>query len=174
MQNFTRSNVREMSKEIAEVLQRYGFKNVEIQDQNASSLLWWMRRVISLRKKFKAFGRGEIVLLSPQNHRVLAFIRRFEDEIILVVLNLSRFSQCVEIDLSAWALPPVFRWLSEAGGIETGEMLRTFNAGVGMVLVVAADRAAAIEAVLTDAGERVFRIGHVTEGQGVRYTGALA
>lgn len=77
--------------------------NVEIQDQNPSSLLWWMRRVIAMRKRFQAFGRGEIELLSPQNHRVLAFIRKFENEVILVVLNLSRFSQCVEIDLSDYA-----------------------------------------------------------------------
>ncbi len=80
----------------------------------------------------------------------------------------------VEIDLSAWSLPPVFRWLAQAGGMETSEMLKTFNAGIGMVLVVAAERAATIVDVLTEAGEHVSRIGHVTGGQGVRYTGTLA
>ncbi len=79
-----------------------------------------------------------------------------------------------EIDLSSWSLPPVFRWLAEAGGIETAEMLKTFNSGIGMVLVVAPEQADAVEAVLTGAGERVSRIGRVAPGQGVRYTGALA
>ena len=79
-----------------------------------------------------------------------------------------------EIDLSSWSLPPVFRWLAEAGGIETAEMLKTFNSGIGMVLVVAPEQADAVEAVLTGAGERISRIGRVAPGQGVRYTGALA
>ncbi len=74
--------------------------NVETQDRNSSSLLWWMRRVIAMRRKFKAFSRGTCEFLAPQNHRVLAFIRQYEDETILVVVNLSRFSQAVELDLS--------------------------------------------------------------------------
>jgi maltose alpha-D-glucosyltransferase/alpha-amylase len=76
--------------------------NVELQDRNPSSLLWWMRRVISVRKKFKAFSRGSCEFLPSHNHRVLSFIRRYEDEIILVVVNLSRYSQFVEIDLSEY------------------------------------------------------------------------
>ncbi|MDB6182526.1 phosphoribosylformylglycinamidine cyclo-ligase [Paracoccus fistulariae] len=79
-----------------------------------------------------------------------------------------------EIDLGAWQLPPVFRWLSEAGGIETAEMLKTFNSGIGMILVVAADRADAVAALLQQEGETVTRLGQVTEGSGVRYSGTLA
>ncbi|MDO5658981.1 MAG: phosphoribosylformylglycinamidine cyclo-ligase [Paracoccus sp. (in: a-proteobacteria)] len=77
-----------------------------------------------------------------------------------------------EIDLGAWGLPPVFGWLQQAGGIADAEMLKTFNAGIGMVVVVAAAHADAVEAVLQGHGETVFRLGHVTEGQGVTYRGA--
>jgi len=80
----------------------YEVINVETQERNLSSMLWWMRRVISVRKRFKAFGRGEMQFLYPQNPKVLAFIRRFEDEIILVVINLSRFSQVAELNLSQY------------------------------------------------------------------------
>ncbi|RPI70999.1 MAG: hypothetical protein EHM47_11100, partial [Ignavibacteriales bacterium] len=78
----------------------YETVNVEVQQRNTSSLLWWMRKTISFRNKHKAFGRGSIEFLSPANSKVLAFIRRYEDEVILVVANLSRFSQVVELDLS--------------------------------------------------------------------------
>ncbi|MGR3465088.1 phosphoribosylformylglycinamidine cyclo-ligase [Limimaricola sp.] len=78
-----------------------------------------------------------------------------------------------EIDLRAWSLPPVFGWLGREGGIETAEMLKTFNAGIGMVVVVDKDRADALEALLRDTGERVHRLGHVVAGQGVAYTGNL-
>jgi maltose alpha-D-glucosyltransferase/alpha-amylase len=77
----------------------YQTLNVEAQEHNLHSLLWWMRRVIALRKQFKAFGRGAIEFLSPENPRVLAFLRSYEDERILVVANLSRFVQYVELDL---------------------------------------------------------------------------
>ncbi len=77
--------------------------NVENQQKNLSSLLWWMRRVIAMRKNFKAFSRGSLEFLHPENPKVLAFLRRHEDETILVVVNLSRFSQAAEIDLSRFA-----------------------------------------------------------------------
>ncbi len=77
--------------------------NVENQQKNLSSLLWWMRRVIAMRKNFKAFSRGSLDFLYPDNTKVLAFLRRHENEIILVVVNLSRFSQSVELDLSRYA-----------------------------------------------------------------------
>ena len=79
-----------------------------------------------------------------------------------------------EIDLSAWSLPPVFRWLAEAGRIAAPEMLKTFNCGIGMVLVVAPDRAEALAALLGEAGETVFRLGEVGGGKGIRYRGELA
>ncbi len=78
-----------------------------------------------------------------------------------------------EIDLDAVALPGVFQWLSEAGGIAETEMLRTFNCGVGMIVVVSQDRADALTEVLSAEGETVMQLGHVVQGQGVRYKGAL-
>ncbi|MGD0845714.1 MAG: maltose alpha-D-glucosyltransferase, partial [Geobacteraceae bacterium] len=78
----------------------YESTNVENQDRNPSSLLWWMRRTIAMRKRFKAFGRGSLEMLLSDNPKVLTFIRSFEDEKLLVVINLSRFSQTVTVDLS--------------------------------------------------------------------------
>ncbi|WP_444464831.1 phosphoribosylformylglycinamidine cyclo-ligase [Rhodobacter capsulatus] len=77
------------------------------------------------------------------------------------------------IDLSAWPLPPVFRWLAETANMAEPELLKTFNCGIGMICVVSADRAAALQALLEAAGESVTVIGTVTEGQGVAYTGKL-
>jgi maltose alpha-D-glucosyltransferase/alpha-amylase len=74
--------------------------NVENQVNNPDSLLWWMKRNIGLRKRFKAFGRGNIEFLDTQNRQVLAYLRRYEDETILVVANLSRLSQQTLLDLS--------------------------------------------------------------------------
>ncbi|MBN2032412.1 MAG: maltose alpha-D-glucosyltransferase [Deltaproteobacteria bacterium] len=77
--------------------------NVEAQQANRQSLLWWMKRLIALRKRFKAFCRGSIEFLDPENYKILAFIRRYEEEEVLVVANLSRFVQYVELDLSSRA-----------------------------------------------------------------------
>ncbi|QDY69196.1 phosphoribosylformylglycinamidine cyclo-ligase [Qingshengfaniella alkalisoli] len=82
--------------------------------------------------------------------------------------------QGIEIDLSAWSLPPVFRWLADAAGMEQSELLKTFNSGIGMAVIVAADRVDDITKVLREAGETVYTIGRVTEGEGVSYTGTLA
>ncbi len=77
--------------------------NVENQDRNSSSLLWWTRRVIAMRKRFPAFGRGSLEMLYPDNPKVLAFLRRWGEETILVVVNLSRFSQVAQLDLGRFA-----------------------------------------------------------------------
>ena len=73
--------------------------NVESQQDNPNSLLNWTKRIIALRKQHKAFGRGTIEFLNPSNQRVLAYLRRYQEETILVVANLSRFAQAVELDL---------------------------------------------------------------------------
>ena len=73
--------------------------NVESQEDNPASLLNWTKRLIALRKQYKAFGRGTLEFLTPANQHVLAFVRRYEEETILVVANLSRFAQAVELDL---------------------------------------------------------------------------
>ena len=78
-----------------------------------------------------------------------------------------------EIDLGAWTLPPVFRWLAQTAGMAEAELLKTFNCGIGMMLVVAPDRAEATRALLEAAGETVCTLGRVVEGQGVIYKGRL-
>jgi maltose alpha-D-glucosyltransferase/alpha-amylase len=77
--------------------------NVENQQKNLSSLLWWTRRVIAMRKNFKAFSRGSLEFLNPDNPKVLAFLRQWKHETIVVVANLSRFAQSAELDLSRFA-----------------------------------------------------------------------
>jgi maltose alpha-D-glucosyltransferase / alpha-amylase len=81
----------------------YETVNVEAQHGNPSSLLWWVKRLITLRKTFRSFGRGSFRLLRPENTKVLAFVREYEDERILVVANLSRFVQYVQLDLKDYA-----------------------------------------------------------------------
>ena len=80
----------------------YEAVNVEVQETNLSSFLWWMRRMIAIRKRFPALGSGDFHMLAPTNNKVLAFIRTYETQTVLVVINLSRFSQAVELDLKAW------------------------------------------------------------------------
>jgi maltose alpha-D-glucosyltransferase/alpha-amylase len=74
--------------------------NVEAQRGNPNSLWYSIKRLIATRQRFRAFGLGSFELLHPVNRKVLAFIRRYEDETILVVANLSRFLQTAELDLA--------------------------------------------------------------------------
>jgi len=74
--------------------------NVENQQNNADSLLWWTKRLIAHRKRFRAFGRGSLEFVQADNRKILAFTRRFREETVLVVANLSRLAQHVNLDLS--------------------------------------------------------------------------
>jgi maltose alpha-D-glucosyltransferase/alpha-amylase len=76
--------------------------NVEAQLGNPHSLLWWMRRLLALRKKWRALGEGRCEFLPPENRRILSYVLRHGEETLLVVANLSRFVQPVELDLSAF------------------------------------------------------------------------
>ena len=82
--------------------------------------------------------------------------------------------QGAQIDLDAWRLPPVFGWLAQEGGVADAEMLKTFNCGIGMVLVCDPDRAEALQSLLREAGEDVVQLGAVTQDAGVRFSGTLA
>jgi maltose alpha-D-glucosyltransferase/alpha-amylase len=79
----------------------YGYQsiNVEAQLRTPTSLLHWMRRIIHIRKRYHAFGRGTIRFLEPANQRILAYLREYDGETLLIVNNLSRFVQPVELDL---------------------------------------------------------------------------
>jgi maltose alpha-D-glucosyltransferase/alpha-amylase len=88
--------------------------NVEAQQANPRSLLWWMKRMIALRRRHQVFGRGDLEMLTPDNAKVLAFVRSWtppgedQPDEVLVVANLSRYAQPCELDLSRFAgLHPV-------------------------------------------------------------------
>jgi maltose alpha-D-glucosyltransferase/alpha-amylase len=81
----------------------YEAVNVETMQANTGSLLWWMKRMLAMRKRFKAFGRGAMEFVPPENPKVMAFVRKWEDELVLVALNLSRHSQAAELDLAKYA-----------------------------------------------------------------------
>jgi maltose alpha-D-glucosyltransferase/alpha-amylase len=100
---FSRANPQRLyAPVIIDPSYHYEALNVEVQQNNPHSLLWWMKRLIALRRRHRAFGRGTLDFLYPENHKVLAFLRRYEDETVLVVANLSRFPQAAELDLSAF------------------------------------------------------------------------
>jgi maltose alpha-D-glucosyltransferase/alpha-amylase len=82
----------------------YGFQavNVEAQERVSTSLLQWLRRLLQVRKQHPVFGIGDYEPLYPENRRVFAFIRQLGSDVVLVVANLSRFAQPVELDLSRW------------------------------------------------------------------------
>jgi maltose alpha-D-glucosyltransferase / alpha-amylase len=80
----------------------YEANNVEVQLGNPHSLLWWMRRLLALRKRWRALGEGKCEFLQPENRKVLSYVLRYQNETLLVVANLSRFPQPVELDLSAF------------------------------------------------------------------------
>ena len=81
--------------------------------------------------------------------------------------------QGVSINLESWALPELFQWLAQQGGLSQAEILKTFNCGIGMVMVVAAEAQAQITALLKEMGEDVIELGRVTDHPGVQYQGTL-
>src|SRR5262245_18986636 len=101
---FSRANPAKLySPVIMDAVYGYEAVNVESQLSDPSSLLHWMRNMLALRKLFKVFGRGTIEFPSPQNRKVLVYLRRYRNDQILCVANLSRFAQAVELDLSGMA-----------------------------------------------------------------------
>jgi maltose alpha-D-glucosyltransferase/alpha-amylase len=89
--------------------------NVETQQGNTDSLLWWMKRIIALRKHFKAFGQGSLEFLRPENRKILAFLRQYQEETILVIANLSHLAQQTQLDLSKFT---GWRPVDLFGGVE--------------------------------------------------------
>ncbi len=81
----------------------YEAVNVETQRRNTSSLFWFMKHLIGIRKKYKAFGRGDMKFLNVDNPKVLAFTRSYEDETLLIIVNLSKFSQPAEVDMAEYS-----------------------------------------------------------------------
>jgi maltose alpha-D-glucosyltransferase / alpha-amylase len=82
----------------------YGYQavNVDAQERTEHSLLVWMRKLIQARNALRVFSRGSIKFLTPANHRVLAYIRQYGEEMVLVVNNLSSSAQAVELDVEKY------------------------------------------------------------------------
>lgn len=82
----------------------YGYQSINVESQLAqpSSLLNFMRKIIATRKEYKSFGRGDIEFLKPKNHKILAYVRSYENEKILCIVNLSKKSEFVELDLGKY------------------------------------------------------------------------
>lgn len=85
---------------ITDPIYRYESVNIATQEENPSSMLWWLKQVISMRKRLNIFGKGEIKFIETTNAKILAFVRTFEKQRIIVVANLSQFSQAAELNLS--------------------------------------------------------------------------
>ncbi|HEX7678209.1 MAG TPA: maltose alpha-D-glucosyltransferase, partial [Thermoanaerobaculia bacterium] len=100
---FSRANPQRLYMPVV-IDPQYHYEQVNVEQQQTSpySLLWWMKRLIAQRNRYQAFGRGTMEFLHPENRKVLAFVRRYRDETILVVANLSRLVQCFDLDLAAF------------------------------------------------------------------------
>jgi len=80
----------------------YGAVNVEMQRKNTSSLFWFMKKMINMRRQYKAFSRGDMKFINVENGKVLAFTRTYEEQTLLIICNLSKYAQPAEIDLRAF------------------------------------------------------------------------
>jgi maltose alpha-D-glucosyltransferase/alpha-amylase len=87
---------------ISDSVHGYQTVNVEAQHRTPTSLLNWIRRIIAVRKRYSAFGRGTLEFILPDNPHVLAYVRRYEQQTILCVVNLARTVQSAELNLSAF------------------------------------------------------------------------
>ena len=106
---------------VAEPGASYEAVNVQAQHDDPQSLLWWMRRLIALRRRHRALSRGRLEMLYPANRKVLAFVRRTGGQAVLVAANLSRHLQCAELDLSAYRPAAPREMLGLAGLPPVGE-----------------------------------------------------
>jgi maltose alpha-D-glucosyltransferase/alpha-amylase len=108
---------------------RYESINVENQQHNPSSLLWWMKHVIAMRKRLRAFSYGSMRFLESNNSKVLAFTRTSGGETILVVANLSKYSQAVELDLKNFKGIQPMEIFSQNKFVEIGDHPYVFTMG---------------------------------------------
>ena len=108
---------------------RYEAVNVDIQSSNSSSLLWWMKNIIAMRKRLKAFSHGKIEFLDSRNGKILSYVRSYAGESILVVANLSKFSQAVELDLERFKGIRPIEIFSQNQFFEIGEENYQFTLG---------------------------------------------
>jgi maltose alpha-D-glucosyltransferase / alpha-amylase len=114
---------------ITDPVYRYESVNVATQDDNSSSLLWWMRQVVAMRKRLSVFGRGDMKFIDSTNGKVLCFLRSYEKQRIILVANLSQFSQVTTLNLSAFKECDVTEVFSQNRFMNVGEGQYTLTIG---------------------------------------------
>lgn len=106
---------------ITDPIYRHESVNVQAQDENPSSLLWWMKHVIAMRKRLNIFGRGDLKFIEGSNAKVLSFVRSYQKQQIIVVANLSQFSQATLLDLSQYKDAEITEVFSQNRFLNVGE-----------------------------------------------------
>lgn len=106
---------------ITDPIYRYESVNVATQSENPSSLLWWLRQVIAMRKRLSVFGRGDMKFIDSTNSKVLCFMRSYEKQRIILVANLSQFSQVATLNLSEFKDCDVTEVFSQNRFMNVGE-----------------------------------------------------
>ncbi len=81
---------------------RYESVNVATQEENPSSLMWWIKNILAMRKRLNVFGRGDLTFIESSNAKILSYSRSYKNQIVVVVANLSQFSQSTTLDFSAF------------------------------------------------------------------------
>jgi maltose alpha-D-glucosyltransferase / alpha-amylase len=114
---------------ITDPVYRYESVNVATQDDNSSSLLWWMRQVVAMRKRLSVFGRGDMKFIDSTNGKVLCFLRSYDKQRIILVANLSQFSQVTTLNLSAFKECDVTEVFSQNRFMNVGEGQYTLTIG---------------------------------------------
>lgn len=87
---------------ITDPVYRYESVNVASQLENPSSLIWWIRNAIAMRRRLNLFGQGDIKFIETNNNKILCFVRLLEKQHVVVVANLSQFSQAVKLNLAEY------------------------------------------------------------------------
>jgi maltose alpha-D-glucosyltransferase / alpha-amylase len=106
---------------ITDPVYRYESVNVATQEENTSSLIWWMKQLIAMRKRLNVFGRGSMKFINSSNAKVLCFARQFDKQTIVVVANLSQFSQYTTLTLTDFKDSDITEVFSQNRFMNVGE-----------------------------------------------------
>lgn len=114
---------------VTDPVYRYEYVNVTTQDENPSSMLWWIRQVLAMRKRLKVFGRGDMEFITSSNSKVLCFLRSYDKQQIILVANLSQYSQVTILNLTAYKDSDVTEVFSQNRFMNVGEGRYTLTIG---------------------------------------------
>ena len=106
---------------ISDPVYRYESVNVATQEENLSSLVWWVKNVIAMRKRLNVFGSGDLKFIESTNAKVLCFVRSLERQRIIVVANLSQFSQATTLNLAEFKECDITEAFSQNRFMSVGE-----------------------------------------------------